>query len=321
MIDIIPIHRTHYSCLEDIIATIADWKKRDCIFMFAGAWSFKFFTGQNNICHSLHIGNEDYAYYLNKHHGIALNWHKEFKANDIDTLIYEIKNDRPVLIHLNSFYCSWHMYYGKKHAMHFCLLIGMFENGFKCIDPYLTTNIINLSMEDFNSGCREYAFVECNDRVEPFADSYHSILHSIHKAMDNRSDIFKQMEAFSAEILNNNNLLNEINNTQDLLESTIIEKVKFIGLGRRNYAKLICEMGEHFNIEDLLHISQPIDKLTNDWEKVKWLLVKCKIVKEQQKIINDISNVIHDIAFNENEVMNQLLDIMLKNKESMSMYE
>ena len=48
-----------------------------------------------------------------------------------------------------------------------------------------------------------------------------------------------------------------------------IEKVKFIGLGRRNYAKLICEMGEHFNIEDLLHISQPIDKLTNDWEKGK----------------------------------------------------
>jgi hypothetical protein len=303
--------------LEDIIAAIADWKNRDCLFMFAGAWTFHFTGGQTNVHDRLRVGNEEYVYYLQKHHGIALNWHQDFKTSDIDTIIHEVKNNTPVIIHLDSFYCPWHMYYGKNHSMHFCLLIGFHKNGFRCIDPYLTPNIEDISMNDVLAGCKEYALIEFHDCMAPYMDSLQSIIHSIHTAMDSKKSIFKQMELFGTEILVSDNMLIEIMNTQDIIESTIIEKIKFIGLGRRNYAKLIYEVGKHFTIPDLLHVSQPIDKLSSHWEQIKWLLVKCKIVKDKHKIIYDISNMIKEISCNEKKLMCHLLDIVQKNKERM----
>lgn len=310
MINIVPFHGVYNSCLEDVIATIANWKDSDCFFMYAGAWNFKLSKESEAISKRLRLGNTDYAYYLEKHHGISLNWNVYASDDQLETVISEVTNNRPVVIRFDSFDCTWHTYYRKQHSLHYCVLIGVTQNSFQCLDSYLTLDVVELSIKDFIASCREYALVSIHPIKNPFYESYNSIMSSIDKAMNREKNIFEQMHLFAQEIISSSEVLNEINQTEDLLESTIIEKIKFIGLGRRNYAQLIHKIGENFSVDNLIDMAADIDKLAQNWERVKWLLVKCKMVQNQRKILNDISNVMEEIAEVEREQMIKLWGII-----------
>ena len=80
MININPVHNENYNCFDDIIATLADWKKYEYQLSLIDAWDFQYEHNQyKTIGENLGLGGRTRFDYLKLYHGIGV---EEIKAKD-----------------------------------------------------------------------------------------------------------------------------------------------------------------------------------------------------------------------------------------------
>ena len=126
-------------CIENVLSEYLNYKGYEYQYAFAYSLNFKF--DRNNCCEGRvadGLNNRyDFRGWLNKLYNIRI--HKvEFAS--VEKLINYIKNSikqqEPVIIHLDSYYLPWSTLYNKEHTTHMVIAIDVDseKNDIKIID-------------------------------------------------------------------------------------------------------------------------------------------------------------------------------------------
>ena len=126
------------SCFHDIICTVCEAYKLDCFPMFASSFSFVLNNNKETYYRQVDT-RDDLIELLYRCCGLSYKVKEKVETGKLyNTIIYELKENRPVAIHFDSFYCPWDTLNGKTHNDHMVLVTGIDEKEGKLFvcDPW-----------------------------------------------------------------------------------------------------------------------------------------------------------------------------------------
>lgn len=279
-----PIRRDYYSCIDGILATMANYFGKACSLMFIGYFGFEYSARKEDatsIGEKLSEGIQCYSRYsLHRYHNLKATWHNIDNYKKLHSIIVNSLNDSiPMGVYLDSFFCPWNNAYQKFHINHYVLIIGIndVENKYICLDPYSSEERYQLSYEFLEKGFREYISFEDDQRSyanfslsnilqENFYSKEH--LESIEQKYDN-------IMLFACDLTKHIDIDREISPWNGDLQSTVLfRKINSIGKDRAKFAYTLRSLSYVFESSDIYYISLEVEKLCNCWDNVNSLLFK-----------------------------------------------
>lgn len=328
-----PFYNPRNTCIENIYISICNALKRSFTDMYAYSWNFGYkypnALKDNDLfgkrimpgrdCQGL---NSELHYALEKYCGVSPVWHIncEYK-NFINIVKKELDNGRPVVIGTDIFYCNWHKASGKYHSIHFCLIIGMNENGFICIDDTLASNDGNLIlteppkslMFDFNTLSRfKFGFItfKINPTIsEQSSDEmiYMSALKTI-TGIDGVSD-YQRMRELLSDINNYLNIDKEIQGFEDAWAIDLVRCFNYLIWARINYTNLLEEKQKYMGI-DIKTFSNKLTYSMNLWNGIRNYIMKYAVEPDIKFCKEMVCDSLNDIIKIEENLANEIVDTM-----------
>jgi hypothetical protein len=165
-------HHQYSNCAQDTFVTYLLHYKKEYIKIFDHTWSFKFVK---KAYIDINIYRDEFAQLFES---LLLNYGVMVIQNHDISNIYEVKksleNDVPVIIFLDTYYCSWHKSYQISHSEHFVLWVGCDDEHIYCIDPYYSRKIEILDTEKYKKAAIKLFFLfENKVTIQPWAEVMH----------------------------------------------------------------------------------------------------------------------------------------------------
>lgn len=161
----VPSHDERRTCLQDLIATAAEYWHRPYPLMFSQSWGASFrtppagdepYTIGNCLDAQFDTAFED----LNVHHGIDIQLMQDPDSRQVlERVKTSLRQDTPVIVYIDQYRTPWLSAYGTYHREHYVLVTGIDVQGqaLRCIDPVFSKSQESLPLADFlegnNGGC------------------------------------------------------------------------------------------------------------------------------------------------------------------------
>ncbi len=125
---------------------------------FCESWGFKYNRETDDsfvISKNLSVNRGKEFEYLKKYYGLDI---KDYESDTdvIPFIVNEIKNDSPVILMIDSFWCPWKFRnYHKQHSLHYIIVNGFDEEKgvFYCLDNQYAVNGGEITKEDLENAC------------------------------------------------------------------------------------------------------------------------------------------------------------------------
>lgn len=327
---IAPFYNPKNICIENIYVSICNAINTDFKNMYAYAWNFgyKKIDDLNNIelfgkrimpSRDGQGLNSEENYALEAYCGVKPIWHMncEFK-NFIKIVKKELENGNPVAIGTDIFVCNWHKAYNKYHSIHYCLIIGIEDDGFICIDDTLASKDGNLILEKCPKNVKipfntlekfKYGFITFKINSHSYVHSNDELLYlSTLKTLTGfkcKSD-FDYMRDLMSDIEKYLDIDAEIYGFEDVWAIDIIRCFNYIIWSRKNYCVFLKNMDEpkKIDIENVMNIMNNSIKL---WEEIKNYIMKYAIDSSSQFDKSIICNNLNEIITIEENLANYIL--------------
>lgn len=323
LLEIEPYHDVHGNCLEDIFATLARWKNREYIMMYANAWDFGYFppddkktllgrrisTNRDGI---KYIGKK---YLLNKYVGIDMTEH------DIQTpeqALERIKeaNDRglPVAIFINGFWCDWNSAFKKYDISHYCMVVEINTNDMICVDPFFNRKNVSLPLDNYMNGFGNVLVFDFLDQYnmghwsEVVDDCVKNTLHGTNGKSD-----FQNIRLFAEEIMHTSSLKDEFDDCNQIEASPLLLCINSIGLARKKNARVFFYFYSQYKIKALNIFGVQLDKAYARWLSIKNLLIKYSITQYSKKYLSKIYKQIYEVAAYEENLAHEIVQYLKAN--------
>ncbi|MEF2965908.1 hypothetical protein V3851_08710 [Paenibacillus sp. M1] len=322
MLNIQPKHEDYRSCLEDILASVSAYWKRDHELMFIGSWNFCFRSSCTNTSETLgsrlHEGEENTRRYLDYYHGIVLETHDPISEKELwEIVASELTGNKPVIIYVNDYWCPWSKNYRIREEMHPCLAVGMGsdDNGLFCLDPYNVSNIQFLSADLCGRLHRKCGTFQLQDRQE----KPHNWSEIIYKAsfgmLKKEADFgnrFDDMRAFAQEIGRSLDLDVEARENGWMLDSLLLDRLKYIMRRRKQFAVVLNYLAlncEEEAVPYLSHHSRQMLEAAQQWEIILQLLLKMFYTKSWETGRLKIADKLRELADFEEQIALAMIQI------------
>lgn len=131
------IGREFAICFEACVETLCEYLHRDYQMMFLDQFKIHYHEGITDFNKDMaecYRSSDRYLEFLKEYHGIKLNYID--KGDFIEIITNELKKGKPVILHLNVFYCPWDVLYQKVHNCHMGIVTGMDQQYIYVCDPY-----------------------------------------------------------------------------------------------------------------------------------------------------------------------------------------
>lgn len=292
-----PIRQEYFSCIDGILATMANYFDRPYALMFMGYMGFVYVPdqqGANTFGEKLLYGIQRYSRYaLYTYHHVKASWHDAENYTSLhDTVVQAIKQFRPIGVYLDSFFCPWNLAYQKFHINHYVLVIGFDETdaAYICLDPYASTEKYRLPYSCLQKGFREYILFEKDIPQNKASFSLFDILHenlysyAYTAYFENMYHAILQFASDLAAHIDTHLETREWNG--DLQSALLFRRINNLGKNRMKFSSALHCLGDAFENDDLHNIASEAEKLRNGWDILNSLLFRLHLTgKESVKSI------------------------------------
>ena len=328
-----PFYSPTNICIENIYISMCEALKRNYLYMYAFSWNFgykKFSSHTDTEIFATRLTpsrdgqglNTEQMYALEKYCGITPIWHLNCEyANFLNIVKKELENDRPVVVGTDIFYCHWHKAANKYHTPHYCLIIGIDQNGFIAIDDILASKDGSLilsvapkyltlefaTLKRFNFG---FLTFQISHNTPYISDQlrediiYLSALKTL-TGFDRKSD-FQNMRELCDDIYKYFDITKEIAGFEDPWAIDLIRRFNYFAWSRENYNLFLKEMANYIG-NDVWPSIKKINMATNLWSGIKNYVMKYAIEPDGKfdknticdslnAIIKIEENLAHDIV-------------------------
>lgn len=290
----------HMNCIQMNLAFICNSLDRDFSNLFIDSWDF-YYKPNND---SFSPGKLSFKQFRKLSHE-SLQWqYLGMKAHEIDPksllssnlIARYLEGSKALLLNISAFDCPWHRGYRKIDIDHYCLVVGLTEDGYQCTDPYLMGNrLVSLTRSQSSRG-RELIFY---NRLTSAARLTVDILFSEIIKNINNNNIFIMMEQFRRHFSGLPDATQLYDYPQDIYLCAITRTIKFIADGRFQLSYLIGKLGvAHPKQNQINAIYTLLNDSGNTWNHINSLIIKVfyiprRFEEEKLKITNYLEKVIH----------------------------
>lgn len=253
-----PYYDSQNVCIENMYTSICKMLKRDHKKIYAYSWNFGYDESEKLQADKIknhrdrHIVNSEQNYAMEIYCGIKPIWHINCKMEHFLELVRsETFNGRPVGIGIDIYSCYWHSFYRTHHFIHFCLIIGIDEKGFICIDDTLENYdgdyilseripTIQISFEQYRkySSCFiTFKFFDTSLKANLEEITYLAALKTL-TGFNGKSD-YDYMRIARNSIAREFDIREELEETDDPKAIRIIRNFASIGWYRGNFCKFL----------------------------------------------------------------------------------
>ena len=317
ILDIKPSHGYGYDCFEDSIVSVVSWWGREHQMMFADSWNFCFDHADSQ--YSMKLGDRidikggANLNYLKKYHGIKVNYCNDVTNEDaIEAIKKELSVNRPVILFIDPFYCAFDRNYQKYHGTHVIIINGFNENNnnFYFTDcTYMKENIefpVNTFMECYP----RYMTLELLDDYDKDINWY-EYMKSLFFNLQNDSqncNTFESIRKFADEIEKNLDFKVEMEGYYvNIFDAPLFTNVREIARSRKKFSNTLKYIGERYNVEELLLLSEKMSLLGSKWSVIESMIIKAYMTSDSTKTLSRIVNKIRAMADDEEDAANLLL--------------
>lgn len=327
MLDIKPLRDQRRNCFEDILASLAPFYSRDYELMFAEAWNFTFMPKAPNadklLGERIEIKQSNDFLLLQKYHGIKFNTHKYNSLPEFLCIVNsELLSGHPLILSLPRYCCPWSPLYHKQldKIRHSLIIIGIDkENEYLiCTDPFYTKYKVQLPINDLEFdylSLTTFDLLDINNTID-----WHEIAENIVSQVRSKNNYFNNsfdaIRYFGNEISQITHLNREINDNSD---SSLEKKIYGIDYSRRKVSLLFEYIGNQYNIDEFVLLSNKMMQVAGKWNAVYSLLLKAyyksNTLPEQEaaSILKRVSDIVKLIADNEEQISDTIIEIVHKN--------
>lgn len=286
--------------MENAIYTIASHYGREYKLLLADTFSLIVdcdYGKNRSLAESIYFRDANIFKHLKEYCYISA---KHFTVNvdiDIDTIYQELINDRLILAHVDTYFCSHIEQYHRYHMPHSLLVFKIDDEFVYIIDPNIGPNTYALSKNEFELAIREVNFFYLEDNEDL---DYYSILNkSINKLQTER--LYASILLLREMITNTQLILNEFNNYDSDLYQIVpfVLRISQIG-GRRNlYAMFLEYIQEKTGISELNEIVNELRYSASKWYLWRSMILKSAFsqtfnksrIEKLQAIIEEIKEI------------------------------
>lgn len=315
-----PFYSTKNVCIENIYTSICRALNRNEKNIYAYSWDI----GYNPFCETFSEKiktsrdgqtinpNQDYA--LEHYCGIKPIWHMNVNVEHfIEIVRQELAANRPVGLGIDIYACDWHIFFEKYHFLHFCLIIGMDEQGFICIDDTLASNdgvlrsvnrpdYVKIKFDTFWKYYMCYVTYDIQPTIKNFsADKmiYLSALKTL-TGCNGISD-FDQLRNLQSDFNVFFDIEKEIAGVKDSRSIRILRTFSSIAWSRNNYCQFLADKQSTSRL-DIKQICNTMLEATTLWEEISYFILKYAVSERLEifdyKVIGNHLNKIIKIEEN-----------------------
>lgn len=304
-----------YNCLENLIIPISTYWDRNHELMFLESWDFIY----RKSTELGKIGTIEYndpskaLSYLQQYHGIGFCQHEmDTPENAYKIIKQELSDKRPVIIHMDSYWCNWFTpNYQKIHSSHFCLVTGFdsINKDLFVIDSQFATSGTTLTYDHFCKGLGFVLSIQIMDNQQSDYDWKKLIMNSLEKLMDplRSANAFVDIREYAKDV-KHVNFENEIANFHhNPFKAPVFNCLIRIKEYRYQYAIALNYLAKKYNVDSILQFANRMKSIGDNWSSIFGLLCKAYYLHNDCRLLERLSNKISNLADVEEKLYNDLL--------------
>ncbi len=310
-LDIQLIDSLEHNCLKGLIASVAEWKKKEYEFAHAEAWDFvvNYEIKTGDIIATLDIPNTLNGKLLKSYTGISRN-RREFNKNKeefMTTVKSELAQQLPIIIELDYFWCPWskdvsNITHRPNHAS---LVVGFDEFGLNCLDYSPRCDKCTLPYENI-SKIDKYSTIKIDN---PTCDTNYNdlIIRSINVIESH--DIFKAMREFGNYIEESFNPIKCLADVENNAWLPNLWQLNLIAESRCLYSKTLRAISGKEKMVSLHAIAERLESTKPMWTNVSLILTKIYLTNDLS-LRKTLAKKIYEIADFEEDIYCSLVSII-----------
>lgn len=292
--NIMPIQgKATSNCLFFTLSTLFHYYDRNVNFHNACLWNFIFVNSETKLLGECIFEDDLYTEkysYIRSVSGIF--FHRNDK-NDLSLINAYLSDEKPVLVHFDSFWCSWNANYMKHHYDHFFIInkYNRQEDSYECIDSFYLDAPIWMSGKKLKQGIMDiidYDVFENPSYKQAYPIMLQELKNNISKGRD--SPMFCNMLMF-AKAVQNIDYTAEFGGHTDVNTIPLFIKVQNISLDRIALSKLCQNIYVENNIMFFQEISLRFYILYKEWNMLLVMLMKYFITRDERILCNSSSQI------------------------------
>lgn len=316
MMTLEPISVEGLDCLVNSYLSLLQRDLGEYQYAFWDTWAFCYNkTDNHKIGHAINLPMSIYLdniqqYYLSDMEELFFDNWEVFRQSALESL----RDQVPIVVCVDTFYCSWYDNYGKTHSKHTFLLMDYVDSVWKVIDTMPRRININFTDEDLRKGifwARKVVFLRRNGEK----NLSQFLLHTLKRKEEKKEQYY--LEQFVHDFI-------EVDLEEELEFGTYVWSVPILRNIRRNYysRKQFLEYAEFLKKqEDVVFVEYITDlfhPIISEWAVVMNVFYKMQISRKINKK-DKIQECLETIAIKEREAIYKVTEV-LHNREILKDY-
>ncbi|GLC81962.1 phosphopantetheine-binding protein [Lacrimispora brassicae] len=315
MINLSPRYSEALNCIENIIASLANYWEIDYYMMSSEVWGFSY-QSFDSLSKTITFGERistnsgDFVKLFEKHHDIKAEFYHRnscYKTEELlDMIINHTKKKIPVMISIDLFWCPWTDFYKVYHMEHYCLVVGMNDSQEQlyCFDPYYTLDLIKLPIQNYHQGGISCILFERTDHKEKKikwqAVLNNAALHFLNPKKG--TSVFDEMCDFANDIALYYQPQNEFEIAGDKRLSLLSSQINYIRLARCSFADFLVRLANDYLVIELQDVAKEMIKLGESWYNLNIMFIKSSYMENFSPLVQRIVVKIVELAKQEHEL-------------------
>lgn len=301
-------------CIENLYISMCKALNRNYKNMYAYSWNFGYLREEQFYYKKIKPSrdgqsvNYEQNFALEKYCGIKPIWHINCNMDNlVDYVKKELAENRPVGLGIDIYSCNWHIFYNKYHFIHYCLIIGIDEQGLICIDDTLDNendecalpikpSYVRIDFKTFEKYRYGFITFDISRVVLDYSKDdliYLSALKTL-TGHDGFSD-YDYMRNLLSDIKTDFDINRELGEVKDLKAIEIVRTFACIAWSRSNYCKFLREKKENC-ILNIDLIAEKIMESSHLWKEISGYILKTAITSrskfQNESIYKNLSQII-----------------------------
>lgn len=314
--------RIGYCFLAPIVA-MAKYQGFDYEMTFAGTIFFGFLSQDNKtyklFSERIYTNNNPDTYTIKSlnYSGVGLINQKTDFITFKKFVSNNLLNGQPILFSFDAFYSSWSSYYYKHHLRHFALIIGQTNDYYIVVDPYVANSPQKFFILDAEAG---YIAHYEKKITKPELSLDHewknmlrqSVMGNL-KNIDGWGSCYKMLRNLCSEINESNRIIKEIKTQSQDNSYCLQQQFKYLAYGRLNYSWMLKYLGNKYNVESLISISQDMEYISDEMITVLSLLTKMSYIENEcklEQLKKYIADKLFHATYKEEKCMIRIIEII-----------
>lgn len=308
---------TGLTCLDDCIATLANYYQCHYEMMYADGFEVLSGSGEYYFASSYHIRLVNGPRNLTDYHGMTLQKKDFFTKRKMKREIQnEIKEGRPVLLLFDPFWCPWDwgfQQYSNEEG-HCFLVRDVTDSGFICADPYFEKEAEKLPYEFFVKGIRGVYFVTCTGERAVSSEEYKERLEELF-IMCKKGNYFEGLRSLIDDIAYRDDIFNEVKSDELFWRSPLVGILLRINQSIQSISTLVRYVAKQLENKKLLAMGDQIWNLAITWKQARKLIIKLYFMKRQDERLKEKTVEKMRLVVQELESMPEQIQKIFKEQE------